>query len=128
MKIDHVALYVDDLEGMKEFFVRYFGGVADTRYHNDKTGRTSYSVTFEDEGVLELINEPQSTGAYLARQYLPEFIHFAFQAGSRDQVDQLTKQLERDGYDVLRQPRITGQGRYQSCVRDKEGNHIEIIV
>lgn len=34
MKIDHVAMYVRDLEVVKDFFVRFFGAVSNEMYHN----------------------------------------------------------------------------------------------
>ena len=34
MKIEHVAMYVNDLEGAKEFFTKYFGAKANDGYHN----------------------------------------------------------------------------------------------
>ena len=34
MKIGHIALYCLDLEGMREFFIRYFNGVSNEMYHN----------------------------------------------------------------------------------------------
>ena len=37
MRINHVALYCLDLEGMKDFFIRYFKGVPNELYHNPRT-------------------------------------------------------------------------------------------
>ncbi len=48
MKIEHVALYVHDLEKAKEFFVTYLNGKANDGYHNPKTDFRSYFITFED--------------------------------------------------------------------------------
>ena len=60
MKIDHVALYCLDLEGMKEFFIRYFNGVSNEMYHNPKTGLKTYILSFQDSDArLELMTRPE---------------------------------------------------------------------
>lgn len=43
MKIEHVALYVNDLETAKDFFVRYLDAVPNAGYHNP---RTDFAPTF----------------------------------------------------------------------------------
>ena len=127
MKIEHVALYVSDLERAKTFFVTYFQAVPNTKYQNPKTGFSSYFLQFEDGARLELMWKPQLE--------FPEkslnragYAHLAFQLGSRDAVDQLTKRLLQDGYQVISGPRITGDGYYESCILDLEGNQIELTV
>lgn len=54
--------------------------------------------------------------------------HIAISVGSRENVDEITKRLKEDGYEVLSGPRITGDGYYESCVVGVEGNQIEITV
>ncbi len=34
MKIEHVAMYVNDLESARDFFVTYFRGKSNDGYHN----------------------------------------------------------------------------------------------
>lgn len=58
----------------------------------------------------------------------PFIEHIAFSVGSKERVDELTKILREDGYEVLRGPRTTGDGYYESCIVGIEGNHIEITV
>ena len=36
MKINHIALYVNDLEVAKKFFIDYFGAKANHLYYNEK--------------------------------------------------------------------------------------------
>ena len=36
------------------------------------------------------------------------------------------QKLKNDGYEVISGPRTTGDGYYESCVLDPEGNQIEI--
>ena len=63
MRIEHVALYVTDLEGARDFFVRFFGAVADDGYHNPRTGFRSHFLTFDDGARLEVMTKPDMTDA-----------------------------------------------------------------
>uniref|UniRef100_UPI00046FFDE1 VOC family protein n=1 Tax=Bacteroides rodentium TaxID=691816 RepID=UPI00046FFDE1 len=58
MKIDHFAMYVNDLEAVKDFFVRYFNAVSNEMYHNKKTDFKSYFLSFEDGSRLEIMTRP----------------------------------------------------------------------
>lgn len=127
MKIEHVALYVNDLEGAREFFVKYFGAKSNDGYHNQKTDFRSYFLSFNDGARLEIMNKPEMTDLPkdLART---GFVHIAFSVGSKEKVDALTAELKADGYEVISGPRTTGDGYYESCVIAMEGNQIEITV
>ena len=127
MKIEHVAMYVKDLERAKIFFEKYFEAVSGTQYYNPKTGFRSYFLSFSDGCRLEIMNKEVMTDSdnSVART---GWVHVAFSVGSKEKVDALTAQLESDGYPVLSGPRITGDGYYESCIVDVEGNQIEITV
>lgn len=127
MRIEHVAMYVNDLEGAKEFFEKYLGAKANDGYHNKTTDFRSYFLTFDDGARLEIMNRPgmDDPDKALART---GFIHLAFSVGSSAEVDRLTAQLKADGYEVLSGPRTTGDGYYESCILAIEGNQIEITV
>ena len=127
MKIEHIAMYVNDLNKAKDFFTRYLGGRAGNGYHNPTTGFSSFFLTFDDGARLELMHRPQMDNAPKtpARTGL---IHLAFSVGSRARVDALTEQLRQDGYEVVSGPRVTGDGYYESCVAGVEGNLVEITV
>lgn len=127
MRIDHIAMYVNDLQKAKEFFVNYFKAQANDGYYNENTGLRTYFLTFADGSRLEIMNRPDmsdgekpliSTG----------YVHIAFSVGSKEKVDTLTKQLKNDGFEVLSGPRTTGDGYYESCILGIEGNQIEITV
>ncbi len=127
MKIEHIALYVNDLERARDFFVRYLGGVPNAGYHNDRTGFRSYFLQFGDGARLELMCKPGMDDAPkpLART---GYAHIAFSLGSKKAVDALTAALRADGYAVASGPRTTGDGYYESCVVAVEGNQIELTV
>lgn len=127
MRIEHVAVYYKDLERAKEFFAAYFGGVPNEMYHNRNTGFRSYFLTFEDGARLEIMSREDLEDRKKALAQTG-FIHMAFSAGSREKVDELTGRLKDDGFQVVSGPRTTGDGYYESCVLDFEGNQIEITV
>lgn len=127
MKIDHVAMYVNDLEAAKNFFVQYLGGKPNDIYHNTKTGFRSYFISFEDSTRLEVMNKPEMQDDHKGRNRTG-FIHVAFSVGSKEKVVALTERLKDDGYEVISGPRTTGDGYYESCIAVIEGNQIEITV
>ena len=127
MKIEHVALYVNDLERAKDFFIKYFNAKSNDGYHNHKTDFKSYFLSFDDGARLEIMNKPEMSDLPkdLART---GYIHIAFSVGSKEKVDTITARLKNDGYEVVSGPRTTGDGYYESCVVAMEGNQIEITV
>lgn len=126
MKINHLALYVKDLEGMKAFYKKYFNATENTKYHNPKTGLETYFLTFPGEARLEIMTRPDVSESE-KKDMQAGYIHLAFSAGSKQKVDDLTHQLKEDGFTVLSGPRTTGDGYYESCVLDPENNQIEIV-
>ena len=127
MKIEHIALYVSDLEKARDFFVKYFDATSNEGYHNPRTDFRSYFLSFEDGSRLEIMTKPDLTdsGDFLNRF---GYAHIAFSVGSKDKVDALTSLLASDGYPVYSGPRTTGDGYYESCILGFEGNLIEITV
>lgn len=126
MKIEHIAIYYKDLEKAKNFFSEYFGASAGQLYRNEKTGFSSYFLTFEDGSRLEIMNRPDVCEK--ESRPLGGLHHIAFSVGSREKVDELTNRMRRDGFSVTGEPRVTGDGYYESIISDHEGNLIEITV
>lgn len=127
MKIEHIALYVKDLERTRTFFINYFGARSNEGYHNSKTGFRSYFLSFDDGARLEIMNRADIE--YVGKPILHDgYIHIAFSVGSKEKVDFITKLLQTDGYEIISGPRTTGDGYYESCIVDLEGNQIEITV
>ena len=125
MKIEHIAMYVNDLEVARDFFVKYLGGKSNDGYHNKTTDFRSYFISFDDGARLELMNKPglSDLDKPLNRT---GYIHIAFSVGSKAAVDDLTKRLKDDGFEVVSGPRTTGDGYYESCIIGIEGNQVEI--
>ena len=125
ISIEHVALWVLDLERIKDFYVTCFGAVAGEKYINAGRSFESYFLTFASGGArLEIMTIPGLSRSVLdSRMGLS---HVAFALGSEGAVDSLTARLLADGHTVLDGPRRTGDGYYESVVLDPEGNRIEL--
>ncbi len=127
MKIEHMAMYVNDLDAARDFFVKYLGGKSNDGYHNVNTDFRSFFISFEDGARLELMNKP---GLVDSEKQLTRtgYIHIAFSVGGKEKVDELTDRFKNDGFEVVSGPRTTGDGYYESCIVAIEGNQIEITV
>ena len=127
--IHHVAIWVFDLERMRDFYVRYFGGVQNSLYHNPQTQFQSYFLSFGNGAELELMQIPtvDETRNNVDKQFTG-YAHIAFSAGSKENVDKITKLIVEDGYILAGEPRTTGDGFYESCIFDPELNRVEITV
>lgn len=125
MHIEHIAMYVNDLEKARDFFIKYFNATSNNLYYNKNTDFKSYFLTFDNGARLEIMNKPNmfDTEKQLTRT---GYVHIAFSLGSKEAVDRLTDRLRNDGYDVVSGPRTTGDGYYESCIIGIEGNQIEI--
>jgi len=125
MKIEHIAMYVNDLEAARDFFIKYLGAVSNDGYHNIKTDFMSYFLSFGDGARLEIMKNPimEDPKKNLNRT---GYIHLAFSLGSKEAVDSLTERLKADDFEVISGPRITGDGYYESCIRVFEDNQIEL--
>ena len=125
MRIEHIAMYVNDLEKTKEFFIQYFRAKANDGYHNKTTDFRSYFLTFDNGARLEIMNKPDITDTEKSLTRTG-YVHIAFNLGSKQAVDTLTEKLRADGYLVVSGPRTTSDGYYESCIVGIEGNQIEI--
>lgn len=127
MKINHIALYTNQLEKMKQFYETYFDAKSNEGYYNEKKQFRSCFLTFEENVRMEIMEKPNVEVRDSSKESFG-FVHIAFSVGSKDNVEQLTKRLIEDGYSFYSEPRVTGDGYYESCVGDPDGNRIEITI
>ena len=127
MRIEHMAMYVNDLEAARDFFVEYFNGRSNEGYYNKSTGFRSYFISFDDGARLEIMNKPDVTEGdkEIVRT---GYSHISFSVGSRKKVDELTERLRMAGYEVKSGPRTTGDGYYESSIGGPENILIEITI
>lgn len=127
MRIEHVAMYVNDLEATRDFFVKYLCASSNAGYHNKSTGFRSYFISFDDGARLEIMNKPDMDDVKKTINRTG-YVHLAFSVGSKEEVNRLTEILKNDGFEVVSGPRTTGDGYYESCIVGIEGNQIELTV
>ena len=127
MHIEHIAIWTRQLEAQKTFYQVYFSALAGPKYTNPKTHFESCFLTFATGARLELMQAPD-VNTFQAAGRMVGYAHMAFSVGSREQVDRLTERLEADGYRIVGQPRITGDGYYESVILDLDGNQVEITI
>lgn len=124
MRIEHIAVWVKDLEKMKAFYELYFGCESNEKYHNTKKDFESYFLTFESGARLEIMRQRGINQEKQLNQI--GWAHIAVSLGNKEDVDQLTERLRKDGFTVLSGPRTTGDGYYESVIEDPEGNWVEL--
>ncbi|WP_339725047.1 VOC family protein [Maribacter stanieri] len=128
MRIEHIAIWVTDLEMMRTFYERYFNAVSGEKYYNPTKEFSSYFLRFTDGARLEIMHKPSIGKSSNIDTTSTGFIHFAMSVGSKEKVNSLTDELRADGYTITGEPRTTGDGYYESVVLDPEGNQIEITI
>jgi lactoylglutathione lyase len=129
MHIEHIAIWTDQLEQLKEFYMKYFQAQVGNHYHNPDKGFESYFLSFTTGARLELMHLTSQRG-HEAYQSLKKigYAHVSFATGSLQAVDDLTQRLHQDGFQVVDGPRHTGDGYYESVVLDPDGNRVELTV
>ncbi len=128
MTLEHVAIWTTRLEELREFYCRYFGGVANERYHNPAKQFTSYFIRFESGARLELMHKPgipANLNDPAGEQHLG-LIHLAFGVDTLEQVEEKARELIQAGFPVLSGPRKTGDGYYEFETLDPDGNRLEV--
>jgi lactoylglutathione lyase len=129
MKIEHIAIWTNQLEQMRNFYENYFQARAGNRYINPTKQIASYFLSFSSGARLELMTRLNvAEAATLAGSQSQENFHIAISLGSEAAVDLLTGQIQNDGYQVVDGPRRTGDGYYECVILDPDGNRVEITV
>ncbi|WP_336518459.1 VOC family protein [Pollutibacter soli] len=128
MTLEHVAIWTDNLETLKDFYIKYFGGIPNGKYTNQSNGFESYFLTFRSGARLELMMKPGIPDNLNDTQSLQHkgIIHLAFGVDTMAQVDEKAVQMKNEGYKILRGPRKTGDGYYEFETLDPEGNRLEV--
>ena len=126
MRIEHAAMYVNNMEEARDFFIKYFNAKTSEKYHNFNSGFSSYMLTFDEGARLEIMQRPKMDDPPKG-VYRTGYHHIAICVGNGNSVDAVTERLRNDGYMIANGPRWTGDGYYEAVVIDREGNEIEII-
>lgn len=126
-KIDHVGMYVNDMEKMKDFYSKYFNAKPQPPYHNPKTEFRSTFMVFSDGAKLEIMTRPDTkdTEKFMTRT---GFVHMSMSLGSKEAVDEMAERMKKDGIQLVSGPRTCGDGSYMACILDPEGNQVEMKI
>lgn len=128
MRIEHLAIWVSDLEVMKTFYEDFFQAKAGEIYNNPKKNFSSYFLEFDGGARLELMHRPKFSKHTETKEERLGITHFAMSVGSTEKVNELTEKLRNHGFPILGEPRTTGDGYYESVIADPEGNRVEITI
>ncbi len=126
-RIEHVALWVTDLDRACAFYAGHFGAEPGPLYENPAKGFASRFLRFDGGARLELM-----TTRTLAPVALPPgaqrmgLTHLAISVGSEAAVDALAARLRAAGVPLLDGPRRTGDGYYECVLLDPEGTRVEV--
>lgn len=126
MKIEHIAIWVKDLEKIKSFYEKYFGVTSSELYYNQKTGFKSYFLSFDDGARIEIMSNSDINKE--KQENTIGYAHLSISLGSKEKVDEYTETFRKDGYEIISEPRITGDGYYESVISDFEHNLIELTI
>lgn len=128
MTLEHVAIWTDQLEHLKAYYIKYFGAVPNEKYTNEKKQFQSYFLSFQSGARLEIMsmpNIPDNQNDTIKAQY-KGIIHLAFGVDTIQEVEAKAKQLQEDGFQVLSGPRKTGDGYYEFETLDPDNNRLEV--
>lgn len=128
MTLEHAAIWTNDLEKLKDYYCRYFGGVPNNRYTNEKKNFSSYFLTFAGGARLEIMTMtgiPANTNDTVQAQHLG-LIHLAFGVNTIEEVDAKANELKAAGFTILSGPRKTGDGYYEFETLDPDNNRLEV--
>ncbi len=130
MTLEHVAIWTDHPEDLKNYYIRYFGGIANDKYINQLKQFESYFLTFTSGARLEIMSMPDippNMNDTAGRQH-KGIIHLAFGADTVEEVDAKAKELAAAGYPILSGPRKTGDGYYEFETLDPDNNRLEVTM
>jgi len=129
VKIEHVAIWTGDLERLKRFYTKYFNCIAGNKYRNGSNDFESYFLSFDNSARLELMQMPSIPNNLNDSKMQYEGItHIAIAVGSKENVVEITEKLRSNEYTIVSEPQTTGDGYFESCVLDSDGNRVEITV
>lgn len=129
MKLEHIAIWTDNIELLRNYYVSFFDGQSNEMYINPKTQFQSYFIAFESGARLEIMsmpNIPENKNDTINAQH-KGIIHIAFSVDTKQEVDAKAALLQANGFELLNGPRVTGDGYYEFVTLDPDKNRLEVI-
>src|SRR5690242_21467134 len=125
IRLEHVGLWVSDLERVAAFYEEYFGARRGALYENPRKGFASRFLEFAGGARLEVMRRIDVVERGADDRL--GWAHLAIRVGDEAAVDALARRLAAAGFPAVDGPRRTGDGYYECVVRDPEGNRVEIM-
>ncbi len=128
MILEHVAIWTNNLEQLKDYYIKYFGAISNEKYSNEKKQFQSYFLSFGSGARLEIMSRPDipdNLNDTISAQH-NGIIHLAFGVDTMKQVEEKAAQLQKDGFKILSGPRKTGDGYYEFETLDPDNNRLEV--
>ncbi len=126
MTLEHIGIWTDELERLKEYYALYMGGIANQKYSNPLTGFESYFLSFASGARLEIMSKPELKGNNTNNNPQQQQMHLAFGLNSMHEVDEKAVLLRQAGFEIAKGPRKTGDGYYEFETFDPDNNRIEV--
>jgi lactoylglutathione lyase len=123
-RIEHMGVWVRDIDAVAAFYARHFGARIGERYENPRKGFASRFLEFGGGARLELMTRVDVIDR--APNDRLGFAHVAIALDDEAAVDALAAALRSVGVPIDDGPRRTGDGYYECVVRDPEGNRVEV--
>lgn len=132
MILEHIAIWTRNIDVLKDFYVKYFGAAHKEKYvSTEDFGEhfESYFLSFDNDCRLELMQMARiPAGDAAGGNETLGMTHFSFAMESRQELDALAARIEADGHRLIGKPHTTGDGFYEACVLDPDGNRVEFAV
>lgn len=128
MILEHVAIWTEELEKLKDYYTKFFGGKSNKKYMNPENQFESYFLSFSSGARLELMKMPtipENKNDTINMQH-QGIIHLAFGVEKKHLVDEKAEILKEAGFKILSGPRVTGDGYYEFETLDPDNNRIEV--
>ena len=123
-RIEHIGVWVRDIDAVAAFYARHFGARIGQRYENPRKGFASRFLDFGGGARLELMTRVDVTERAPGERL--GLAHVAIALDDEATVDALALELRTAGVPIDDGPRRTGDGYYECVARDPEGNRVEI--
>ena len=127
MQIHHIGMLTNNLERLRDFYVTHFSARPRDLYEDLSEPVRIYFLDFPEGAKLELMSKP-NLNDWSAEPMKTGFVHLAFSVGSKDAVDSFSAKLRAAGVPECMPPTLLGDGSYESCYLDPDGNQIEIVI
>jgi lactoylglutathione lyase len=129
MRINHIAIWTQNLGVLRHFYETYFDAIAGEKYINPAKQIELYELTFPDGGRVDLMQNPAiPANKNDVHGQFTGLIHFAFGVCSEETANSLVARLCADGIQIVSEPCRTGKGYYEYFLLDPDGNRVEITL